>query len=229
MKTGSQSSKIWQKILLFSTGSISLIIFLILFGIWRTSDRVLSAIAGLFQPQPLPQIEIPTLMVEKIQGVQELTTTVYTMETIIPASAERKLGEFPIATTKLLYIARGEVRAGIDLSQLTESDIKVNNNNIQINLPAPKILDSKIDVNRSSVYDYDRGFLNLGPDVAPQLQTLAQRKTLTKIIDTACEQGILEIANQRAETAISQLLIGTDNKQIEIKITTPSDNSCFMN
>ena len=77
MKTGSQSSKIWQKILLFSTGSISLIIFLILFGIWRTSDRVLSAIAGLFQPQPLtPQIEIPTLMVEKIQGVQELTTTV---------------------------------------------------------------------------------------------------------------------------------------------------------
>ena len=151
------------------------------------------------------------------------------METIIPASAERKLGEFPIATTKLLYIARGEVRAGIDLSQLTESDIKVNNNNIQINLPAPKILDSKIDVNRSSVYDYDRGFLNLGPDVAPQLQTLAQRKTLTKIIDTACEQGILEIANQRAETAISQLLIGTDNKQIEIKITTPSDNSCFMN
>jgi hypothetical protein len=58
--------------------------------------------------------------------------------------------------------------------------VQVTNNTIQLRLPPPRILDSKIDVNRSSVYDYNRGFLGLGPDVGPQLQTLAQRETLKK-------------------------------------------------
>jgi hypothetical protein len=57
-------------------------------------------------------------------------------------------------------------------------------------------------VRQSQVYDYDRGFLSLGPDVAPQLQTLAQQETLKNIVTQACRQGFLEEANQKAETTI---------------------------
>ena len=227
MKTSQQSLAVWQKILLFGTGSITLIFCLILYGIWRTGDRVLGFVEDLVRPQPVtPSVEIPTLIVEKIRGIEELTTTVYTMETIVPTSAERKLGELPIATTKLLYIARGEVRAGIDLSQLTKENVKISDRTINIKLPAPQILDSKLDLNYSRVYDYDRGFLNLGPDVAPQLQTLAQRKTLAEIINSACSRGILKTANQRAKATISQLPIVTGDLQLTITTTSPSPQSC---
>jgi hypothetical protein len=57
-------------------------------------------------------------------------------------------------------------------------------------------------VQRSRIYQYDWGFLNLGPDTAPELQSLAQRQTLAKITAYTCEQGILDEANERAETAV---------------------------
>ena len=224
MKTSKPLLPIWQQVLLWGTGSISIIILLIFFGIWRTSDRAINFVGNLFKSQPInPQIDNQTLIVQRIKSMQELTTTVQTMETIVPTSADRKLGDISLATTRLLYIARGEIRAGVDLSELQATDIKVSNSKIEINLPPAKILDSKIDVNHSRVYDYDRGFLNLGPDVAPQLQTWAQRKTLTEIVETACNEGILKAANIKAENIITQLLANTRFQQVKINTTNPEN------
>ena len=225
----SKSYPFWQRVILWSAGGINIVILVILLSIWRTGDRTLNFIGNMFKFQPVqPRIESSSTVVQQIRNIQELTTTVQTMETIMPTSADRKLGEISLATTRLLYIARGEIRAGVDLSQLTDSNIKINNNSIEIDLPPAKILNSKIDVNNSRVYDYDRGFLNLGPDVAPQLQTLAQRKTLTEIINTACDEGILTTANERAKTSITQLLNSTNSNQ-KVKVNTTLPDSCGSN
>jgi hypothetical protein len=214
-------------ILLVGTGSIGSIVLLVTISIWRAGDRLITAIEGIFQPTPVEsQIEIPTLVMERIRQANELTTAVYVMETIVPTAADRKIGEWVLATTKLVYIAQGEVRAGVDFHQLTPEDIQVDDRQITIDLPSPQILDSKIDVRRSRVYDYNRGFLNLGPDVAPQLQTLAQQKTLDKIVATACSQGILEKANQQAKEAIAQLLITTEYQQVQINTSDPLPDQC---
>lgn len=214
-----------KQLLLWSLGGINLLILLILFSIWRTGDRAMNFVSNLFKITPAElKAENAIPLTERIKNIQELSTTVQTMETIVPTSAQRKLGNLPVATTKLLYIARGEIRAGVDLSELTNRDIKVTDNSIEVNLPAPKILDSKIDVNNSRVYDYNRGFLNLGPDVAPQLQTLAQRKTLVQMIDTACNENILQQANIKAKDAIVRLL--TTNKDRQVKVTTTAPTTC---
>lgn len=216
----SQSTSIGKKLLLWSVGGINLVILLILLSIWRTGDRTLNFIGNLFKFSAAEsKVENFTPLVQRIENIQELSTTVQTIETVVPASAERKIGDLPLATTRLLYIARGEIKAGVDLSQLTDADIVVSNNSIEINLPPAKILDSKIDVNHSRVYDYDRGFLNLGPDVAPQLQTLAQRETLSKAIATACQEGILDNANLKAKEAITQLLMNSDPRQVTVNTT----------
>jgi hypothetical protein len=216
----SQSTSIGKKLLLWSVGGINLVILLILLSIWRTGDRTLNFMGNLFKFSAAEsKVENFTPLVQRIENIQELSTTVQTIETVVPASAERKIGDLPLATTRLLYIARGEIKAGVDLSQLTDANIVVSNNSIEIDLPPAKILDSKIDVNRSRVYDYNRGFLNLGPDVAPQLQTLAQRETLSKMIATACQEGILDNANLKAKEAITQLLMNTDDRQVTVNIT----------
>ena len=222
----SKSSSFWRQLFFWTAGGINLMILLVLLSIWRTGDRALNFMSNLFKFQPVePKIENSSTIVQQIRDIQELATTVQTMETIVPVSADRKLGDIPVATTRLLYIARGEIKAGVDLNELTNADIKVSNNSLEINLPPAKILDSKIDVNHSRVYDYDRGFLNLGPDVAPQLQTLAQRKTLVDIVNTACNEGILEEANDKAKQTIGQLLINTG---YQVKIETRSPESCTV-
>ena len=220
----SKSTSFWRQLFLWTAGGINLMILLILLSIWRTGDRALNFMSNLFKFQPVePKIENSSTIVQQIRNIQELATTVQTMETIVPVSADRKLGDIPVATTRLLYVARGEIKAGVDLNELTNADIKVSNNSIEIGLPPAKILDSKIDVNRSRVYDYDRGFLNLGPDVAPQLQTLAQRRTLVEMVNTACNEGILEEANDKAKQTIGQLLVNTGYK---VKVETRSPESC---
>jgi hypothetical protein len=137
-----------------------------------------------------------------------------------------KLANYTVGTTTLLYIAYGEVRAGVDLKDLKAENVQVTNNTIQLRLPPPRILDSKIDVNRSSVYDYNRGFLGLGPDVGPQLQTLAQRETLKKIVAAACSQGVLKQANDRAELVVEKLLNTAGYKQVQVKTQPPAPGTC---
>ena len=220
--------KCWKYILYFSFGSSLTIFLLLASGIWRTGDRILNNLTSFLTPQP-PKLEIDNsaVVLQQIQSIQELTTTVYKMETVVPTYADRTLGEnWVIATTHLLYLGRGEVKAGIDLGKLEQEDIVVSEDKIAIALPPSQILDSKIDVNASHIYHYDRGFLNLGPDVAPQLQTLAQKQTLDKIVSTACTEGILQQADAKAKETITQILTATNNKQVEVNIDTTSTQVC---
>jgi hypothetical protein len=62
----------------------------------------------------------------------------------------------------------------------------------------------------------------LGPDTTPELLEFAQRQTLDKILLSACEQGILERANDQAEVALTGLLSNTGFSSVEIKTTTPT-------
>lgn len=212
---------------LMTTGGLLFLTAFILAGVWQSSGQLISKLGTLFSTtQPSPQVDVRSMIVQQVRAASELTTAVYTMESVVPTSQERTIGGYVIGKTTLLYIAHGEVRAGVDLSALQPSDVQVEGNAILLRLPSPKILDSKIDVNRSKVYDYDRGFLGLGPDVAPELQELAQRETLTKIVDTACSDGVLQAANDRAKLVVSQLLNMGGYSQLQIETQMPSPEAC---
>lgn len=202
-------------------GSLTIFIAVGTFSAWQTTRNLWRNFTGMFNYQVTsPTIKDPYILIQQIQGVSDLTTTVFVMDAIAPISSQRKLGEWVIGETSLLYIARGEVKAGLDLSKITSEDVSINQDTITIELPAPEILDSKIDVTKSQVYDYDRGFLNLGPDNAPQLQSEAQKQTLNKIKQTACDENILEQANERAMVVISQLMETSGYKNVVVKTSS---------
>ncbi len=216
-----------RNFLLLSTGGICLTMGLILLGVWQTGANLVTTVERwLTVSEPEPTVDPRTLIVHQVRGASELTTAAFAMETVVPAQQDRKLGELTIGTTTLLYIAHGEVRAGIDLSQLTPAQVSVQDRQVVITLPPPQILDRKIDVTKSSVYEYDRGFLGLGPDTGPALQQLAQRTTLDRILATACQQGILQAANERAEVAVSQLLTLSGYDTVQVKTQAPPANAC---
>ncbi len=217
--------------LLMTTGGITLVTLLILVGVWRAGSSFFSLVENFFTAPPAtPQVSVPSMVVNQIQGVSELTTAVFTMEAIVPTEQDRKLGNMTLGTTRLLYIAQGEVRAGVDLNAITAEDVILNEaaNSVVVQIPSAEILDQKLDVTESQVYDYDRGFLNLGPDVAPQLQTLAQQKTLEKVLSAACQQGILDQARDRAQLTIKELLTASGYTNVTVVSEVSPASQCAV-
>lgn len=204
--------------------------FLIGFSQWQWGDRLKSAFGTLINPpQPAPQVDVRSIMIQKVREASELTTASFTMQAVVPTEQDATLSGFTIGTTKLLYIAHGEVQAGVDLSQLTAQSVQTlptSGDTIQIQLPPPKILNSKIDVTKSQVYDYNRGFLGLGPDVAPELQTKSQQEALQKIVQAACEEGILQKASDRAKFVVTQLLNTAAYKSVTVVAQSVPASAC---
>ncbi|MEM9265869.1 MAG: DUF4230 domain-containing protein [Cyanobacteria bacterium P01_F01_bin.13] len=198
------------------------------YGLWRTGEQFMDGVNLMFTPNPPEdKVDTRTLVVEQVQGASELTTAIFSMQTVVPTESNRTVGNYVIGKTNLLYIAHGEVRAGIDLGAISEENVQVIDDaddlppSLVVTLPAPRILDSKLDVTRSEVYDYDRGFLQLGPDRAPQLQTLAQQEALKRIREGACDEGILAMASERAEVTMRQLLTPMGYTNLTVNVAEP--------
>ncbi|MGB3298749.1 MAG: DUF4230 domain-containing protein [Phormidesmis sp.] len=193
----------------------------------RSGSQFMEGVKTAFTLQPPEEkVDVRTVVVEQVRNVSELTTAVFTMEAVVPTQSDRKLGDYTIGQTNLLYVAHGEVRAGVDLEALSADDVITSDlesgRRVVLRLPPPKILDTKIDVANSEVYDYSRGFLNLGPDRAPELQDMAQKEALAKIEQAAFEQDILGQANDRAELVVTQLLKSAGFNEVVIKTSTAS-------
>lgn len=221
-------SGLLRNLMLMTSGGIVMIALFFGIGMLRSGFRFIEGLHDMFNVSlGKPEVDVRSIIVSQVRGASELTTAVFNMEAVVPTRQDRKVGDYTLGTTTLLYIAYGEVRAGVDLKDLKPENVSVVNDTIQLQLPPPRILDSKIDVNRSTVYDYDRGFLGLGPDVAPQLQTLAQQETLKKIEAAACRENLLAQANDRAQLVVEKLLNTAGYKQVEVKTQQPLPGTCY--
>ncbi len=170
---------------------------------------------GSLVPTLAPPRLTPGTVVLQLRNAADLTTAIYTGEVIVPISQDQVWASFVIGSTKLLYVAKGEVKAGIDLNRLTTNDVIVGTDSIRVTLPAPVILDSKIDVNQSQIYDHQRSLF--GPDVAVDLHQRAQREALRRIEAAACEGGLLQLASDRAQLVITRLLQQMGYPQVDVQ------------
>jgi hypothetical protein len=206
-------------------GSIFLLAFFG-FGIYRAGEGFVSRMENLFAlpPQPTMVVDVRGVVVKQVQGLSELTTVLYNMQTVVSVSQDQTFGPFTIGQTKLLYVAQGEVRGGIDLSEIKQEDVNVVSDTIIIRLPPPKMIDKKIDVDKSYVYDFSRGgiFAPEGID----FQTRAERQALSQIVQAACDNQVLEKANEEAETAIGALLSASGYRSVTVITQSPSPDQC---
>ncbi|WP_119069011.1 DUF4230 domain-containing protein [Rubrobacter indicoceani] len=112
-------------------------------------------------------------------------------------------------------LAVGEVRAGIDLENLGENDIRVNEatRTVTINLPEARILDVSLDEEQTEVFDRDFGTLNFGradDELAEEARDVAIQR-----LEAAAEEGdILEQANENAETTLRTFVLALGYKRV---------------
>lgn len=142
-----------------------------------------------------------TVTVEEVRELNELATVQTTASVPVPQESGTITGvpEF-LRGESVLLIAVGDVRAGVDLDNLQDGDVRVEDESVTIDLPEPEILSSGLDEERTQVYDREQGLLNFSPD--EDLETEARRDAITDIEAAARENGILDRAQQNAETSL---------------------------
>lgn len=168
---------------------------------------LMAAGLGLFlvtlnQAAPSTQVERRAAIIKQMQATAELTTAVFTIETVVPVSQSAKALGVEYGKTNLMYLGKVQVRAGFDLSQVKAPDVIVEGDLVTIKLPPPEILGAEIDTEASKVQQYDRGVLGLGPDVAPDLISTAQKTAIEQGRKAACDQKVLELAGSNAQLAL---------------------------
>ena len=146
----------------------------------------------------------PTLSVTitHIRGMAELATVEYQAiaevpNEHVPDDVRKYLG----VKEQILLIAYGNVKAGFRLEKLTEGDLWSDGRRVQLHLPAPEILTTSIDHQRSHAVTY-QGSLLLSHDVNFEKDTLGiaegalrQAAIDAKILENASKYGQLFFEN----------------------------------
>lgn len=166
---------------------------------------------------PTPTLNLTAAaVVQRVQQLNRLETTSYTVEKVIEAGIQGNTFEDILFGDRLLLIAHGTVEAGLDLRNLTEDDIIVSADGsaVTVRLPPVEIFSASLDNSRTRVYDRQQGLL------APSnrdLETQARQAAEDEILRGACEGGVLENAQADSERAIEQLLSLLEFDQVVVE------------
>ena len=173
---------------------------------------VSTEVARLLHPTPTI-IPDPVTIIHEVQSLARLETIHYSVEKVI--TAETRQGPFGfLFGDRLLLVAHGSVIAGVDLADITESDISIDNYGVvTLQLPPAEVFIAALDNEKTYVYDREVGFLRRG-DV--ELETAARLAAETEILKAALSDGILEQAQVNAEAYLFRLLgsLGFSNVRI---------------
>ncbi|MGQ9903597.1 MAG: DUF4230 domain-containing protein [Anaerolineae bacterium] len=179
----------------------------------QASERIVSevnpfnVIATELAPKT-PTVAVRPPAISQVRAVADLTTSSVLMSTIVEAEQAR-VGN--IIYERLVLLACGRVKAGINLSKLKEEDIRTSEDGltVTIRLPKPEIFDAYLiddSTQPCTTRVYDRTNLILLP-AAKDLESQAREQAVNAIRDTAIQSGVLEDADRNARAVIERMLL----------------------
>lgn len=160
----------------------------------QTNRELSTQVASLLHPTPTV-IPDPVTILHDIQAVAKLETIHYSVEKVVTAEMNQGLLG-PLFGDRLLFVAHGTVIAGIDMSKITEADMWLEGEVLNVRLPQAEVLVATLDNDQSYVYDRETGLLTQGD---PNLETTARQVAEQEILQAALEDGILNQARVNAE------------------------------
>jgi hypothetical protein len=163
-----------------------------------------------------PTVTIDTsrpAVIDRVRALARLESVHYQMEKVVSAKSSGPLPDF-LTSDRILLVAHGEVVGGIDLSKIEPDDITVISDSVTIRLPAPEILYSKLDNDKTYVYDRQTGVFSK-PN--PNLETQVRQTAEQQIVQAAMEDGILEKARDNAEQVLRTLVTGLGYKDVRFE------------
>ncbi len=164
---------------------------------------------------PLPP---PVVNIQSIKSQAKLSTVEYSTLTEIynETAPEGLLDEFFGNKEQLLLLVYGDVEAGFDLEKLDDNHIWTDGTRIRLVLPAPEILNTSLDFDRTHVVYYDNSLIFDNNN--PNLQGEALKQAKTAIEEAALQEGLLERANEYGQLYYENFLYSLGFTDVEVVV-----------
>ena len=168
--------------------------------VWRIAKKSVQTIV--FKPQE-KVIDMSTL-VTQVRELQRLETASMRVVHIGRVTQTYKLVPDALAGDEITFLATGDVIAGIDLSQIKQNDVwRSPDGTLNLRLPPPQILVSRVDNTESRVISRKTGVLRRA-DI--DLETRARQHAEQNIRQESLRKGILTMAQQNGEKKMADFL-----------------------
>ena len=169
---------------------------------------------GLFLPRWAGSTSAPKLyntatLLRQIQTLSQLATVKYVMEKIVVLEDVKWLGE-----SRVLMVAHGVVKAGLDLSQLQPADLTILDKRVLIRLPPAQITDAYLDEKQTRVVERTTGLLRA---FDKDLEQTARQNAVDDIRRAARTGGILKDADERARAQVTNLFKQLGFEKVEFR------------
>lgn len=181
-------------------------------GIKSVSDPVGDLVQKLVVDATPVILPNPVVIVEEINNLARLETASYSFQDILQIERNQE-SLFGLFGESLLFVAYGDVIAGVDLSKLGPDDLQVvSPTRVVVSLPEAELFLTDLDNERSYVADRDIGLLTKGD---AELETLIRQEAETRMTEAALANGILDMANEEARNVLRALLTELGFQEIE--------------
>ena len=181
-------------------------------------------------------------VVTQIQKLNRLETVAFSVDTVITSQRPGSWMKLWQDEQKGLFIARGRVEAGIDLSALTPEMVQVVQPEInvdevqeadantpvsvmpQINITIPPSEIFSVYLDDIEIYDWQTGafgMMQVDPKILQQAQSMAKKE----VLERACRGDVMNMALENAQTQLQQLFSLTG---AVVTVTTQGAGACQM-
>ena len=140
-----------------------------------------------------------SVVLRQVQTLSQLVTVKYVMEKVV---VYEDVKWFPGGDNRVLMIAHGVVKAGVDLEKLKPEDIQVSEKKVKIKLPAAQIMDCYLDDKQTQVIERSTGLLRT---FDKDLEQTARKIAVDDVRRGARAAGILKDADERALAQVEKL------------------------
>ena len=178
-------------------------------------------------------------VITQIQQLNRLQTVAFSVDTVITSERPGSWMKLWQDEQKALFIARGRVEAGIDLSALTPEMVQVIPPAVpldtdqeaapaalmpQINITLPPSEIFSVYLDDIEIYDWQTGafgMMQVDPKILAQAQTMAKKE----VLERACRGDVMNMALKNAQTQLQQLFALTG---ATVTVSTQGAGACQL-
>ncbi len=144
-----------------------------------------------------PTLAGTATVVTEIQSLAQLVTVKFVLEKVIRLDDVKWYGQ-----NRLLMLAHGIAKAGVDLHKLRPEDVTIHEGSLRVVLPKPQIFDVYLDERQTEVIERSTGVLRAFDQ---EMEQEARRQAVDEIRRAARAAGILQEAEDRARSQLVAL------------------------
>jgi hypothetical protein len=160
------------------------------------------------RPAPKP-FNTATLLVQ-VKTLSQLVTVQYVIEKVVVLEDVKWIAG--LGENRVLLVAHGIVKAGLDLSQIKPEDLEIRGKKLIIKLPPAQITDAYLDEKQTRVIERSTGLLR---SFDKDFEQTARQNAISDIHRAARHGGILKDADERAKMQLTNLFMQMGFEKVE--------------